>query len=63
MKVYIVVGDEMDRPYTTTSKPSRERRASLEAQGCEVFEVDVKLPGWEWDGSQVNAVARPMDLG
>lgn len=62
MKFYIVMKDQADRPYVTSARPSRERQALMIDQGCELFEVEVDIPGWEWKHGRVTAVCEQMKV-
>lgn len=62
MKFYITLQDSADRPYITARMPPKERQAELIKQGCELFEVDVELPGWEWKHGKVCAVAKAVKV-
>lgn len=62
MKFYITMQDGADRPYVSSSRPTKERQALLIDQGCELFEVEVDIPGWEWEHGKVSAVAEPMKV-
>lgn len=63
VKAYLVMQDGADRPYISTSRPTKERQEMLTEQGCELFIVDIELPErWRWGHGRVRAHALPMGV-
>jgi hypothetical protein len=44
-EIYVVIDPKGDRPYVSTTPPTRERVAALVEQGCRVFSLTAILPG------------------
>lgn len=51
--IWIVIKEGADRPYCSTTPPTREHLAALKEQGCEVYRVDVQIPYWRTEDYQL----------
>lgn len=60
MKFYLNLKDGEERPYITSTRPSKDRQKMLKEQGHVLFEIDVEVPGFEWRHGRVTVIAKPM---
>jgi hypothetical protein len=58
----MVMQDGADRPYVSTTPPSRERKKALEANGAEIYEIEAHVPDWEVSSFKLkNVMAKKAD--
>lgn len=46
--VYVTLSPGGDRPYVSTTPPSKEAMEYQKTKGCEFYEGFVEIPGWEF---------------
>lgn len=59
--VYITMEDGADRPYVSSTPPSKERKDALKKRGAVVYLAEVLVPGFRLHDYKVQAIAVEID--